>query len=227
MSSTSYLTPPSMERPAARRLYSLQPQTRHSPYPSPTSSPTFAPKRPGAPKRAHSFCGDASSHTYALAATSSCTHLTPDKRALVAPPLERTLSSIGVRGNTSPPSQQMSRPALQRSSASARQPQIEEECTLPTPPASPIPNILITSTTPPRPRPTPHQKSIAPSSSFIESAEINLPDRSTSFTLATPSTPSAAFFAPSDENRKETHGKAAEETGDVDDVIQGVEELAV
>jgi hypothetical protein len=126
MTSTSvYLAPPKMERPAPKRLLSLQqPSSRPHPYPissSPLSSPGMGggagalggggpPKRPGAPRRSHSFCGNGAATTYALASASSCSHLSSDKKHLVAPPLERTLSSIGSSGNFSPFSQQMSRP---------------------------------------------------------------------------------------------------------------------
>ncbi|WWD20596.1 hypothetical protein CI109_105072 [Kwoniella shandongensis] len=118
-----------MIRPIPRRLLSLQnPSSRPVPYPSSTpSSPNLSPtdsssgksptsstassnKRPGAPRRSHSFCASGQNTTFALASTSSSSHLSPDKKVLVAPPLERTLSSIGSKGNQSPPSQQMQRP---------------------------------------------------------------------------------------------------------------------
>ncbi|WVQ95523.1 hypothetical protein IAU59_002620 [Kwoniella sp. CBS 9459] len=66
--------------------------------------------RPGVPHRSHSFCASGSNTTYALASASAASNLSPNKKILVAPPLERTLSSIGSRGNCSPPSQQMQRP---------------------------------------------------------------------------------------------------------------------
>ncbi|OCF45707.1 hypothetical protein I317_00610 [Kwoniella heveanensis CBS 569] len=67
-------------------------------------------KRPGVPHRSHSFCASGNNTTFALASASASSNLSPDKTILVAPPLERTLSSIGSRGNCSPPSQQMQRP---------------------------------------------------------------------------------------------------------------------
>ena len=114
-------------RPAPKRLLSLQAQPSYRPltplkstpidyeYPSPTSPtspfrPTASPSRPGAPQRAHSFCGDLSASTYALASAKCGTHLTGDKSDLIAPPLERTLSSLGSRGNYSPKAQFMARP---------------------------------------------------------------------------------------------------------------------
>ena len=123
-------TPPTTtSRPLPKRLHTLQhtpsygpltplPATPHGySYPSLLSSPTSPTSptpagRPGAPKRSHSFCGDSSASTYALASASSASHLSEDKKVLVAPPLERTISSIGNRGNFSPPEQQMKRPFL-------------------------------------------------------------------------------------------------------------------
>ena len=120
---------PYPSRPALpRRLLSLQhtstiasaPTTPTNASPSYPSRPGLSPmglnagggKRPGAPRRAHSFCGDSSASTYALASANACAHLSSDKEVLVAPPLERTLSSMGSKGNQSPPSQQMKRPNL-------------------------------------------------------------------------------------------------------------------
>ncbi|WRT70570.1 uncharacterized protein IL334_007568 [Kwoniella shivajii] len=65
--------------------------------------------RPGISHRSHSFCASGNNSTYALASAPS-KHLSPDKKILVAPPLERTISSLGSRGNCSPPTQQMQRP---------------------------------------------------------------------------------------------------------------------
>ncbi|WWC92168.1 uncharacterized protein L201_007122 [Kwoniella dendrophila CBS 6074] len=71
------------------------------------------PKRPNMNHRSNSFCATGSNSTYALACAPKSGHLSPDKRILVAPPLERTISSIGLKGNHSPPSQQMQRPFFQ------------------------------------------------------------------------------------------------------------------
>jgi hypothetical protein len=98
MTSTSvYLAPPKMERPAPKRLLSLQqPSSRPHPYPissSPLSSPGMGggggggvlggggpPKRPGAPRRSHSFCGNGArpmrSRRHRLARTSPRTRST-------------------------------------------------------------------------------------------------------------------------------------------------------
>lgn len=81
--STDLLAPP---RPMPKRLLSLQP--RPSPYAS------SKPQRPGSMKRAHSFCANTPNSTYALASTST-SYLTEDKKGLIAPKLERTLSSMG------------------------------------------------------------------------------------------------------------------------------------
>ncbi|RXK41759.1 hypothetical protein M231_00994 [Tremella mesenterica] len=56
-------------------------------------SSSLIPSRP-IPKRSHSFCGDASTTTYALASTPS-RYLSEDKNNIIAPPLERTLTSLG------------------------------------------------------------------------------------------------------------------------------------
>lgn len=132
LSDRSYTPQPT--RPIPKRLFTLQPESLLSAiptvllttpvdytYPSsafpsqPLSSstsrtPALPPSRPCAPKRSHSFCGDASTSNYALASANACAHLSADKRKLVAPPLERTLSSIGYQGNPGQPGQQMSRP---------------------------------------------------------------------------------------------------------------------
>ena len=85
----------------------LSQQTSYcSSYPSPTSpfSPSspktstyngLKPKRPGPPSRSHSFCGDGSATTYALASVKAGSFLSPDKTTLVASKLERTISSFG------------------------------------------------------------------------------------------------------------------------------------
>lgn len=111
-------------RPVPHRLHSLQTIHSHS-----TPSPPFGvqttptdyayalgsssgPKRqrPGAPSRSHSFCGDSSASTYALASASAGGHLSMDKRILVAPPLERTISSLGLRGNVASAHTTMTKP---------------------------------------------------------------------------------------------------------------------
>lgn len=85
--------------PPMLSMNSTYAQTRSGP-----SSPTLlgggsaaALRRPGAPRRAHSFCGDASTSTFALASASAAAHLSANKLTLVAPPLERSLSSMGGR----------------------------------------------------------------------------------------------------------------------------------
>lgn len=104
---------PSFERIVTHdRLLSSQTYVRISPYPSPSPSPPprTGPIRPGPPKRSHSFYATDPTSTYALASASSATHLSPDKRFIVAPPLERTLSSLGPVGDRTPPRQQNARP---------------------------------------------------------------------------------------------------------------------
>jgi len=65
----------------------------------------------------------------ALASASASAHLTPDKRSLVAPPLERTISSIGSRGNHSPPGQQMVRPKVVKQDVVRLSKLCERDCT--------------------------------------------------------------------------------------------------
>ncbi|KIR51493.1 hypothetical protein I315_05974 [Cryptococcus gattii Ru294] len=104
---------PSFERTVTcHRLLSPKTYVRTSPYPSPSPSPPPRTDaiRPGPPKRTHSFCATDPTSTYALASTSSATHLSPDKRFIIAPPLERTLSSLGAVGDRTSPRQQMARP---------------------------------------------------------------------------------------------------------------------
>ncbi|KAK8850414.1 hypothetical protein IAR55_004332 [Kwoniella newhampshirensis] len=142
-----FLTPPIYESSSAwsstsrRRSPTNNTSTRPTPYPSTSpNSPTLPTpsspssitgsastargvgvQRPGAPRRAHSFCASGQNTTYALASACSSSHLSSDKKVLVAPPLERTLSSIGSRGNNSPPNQQMSRPGIGSSGIVASQ----------------------------------------------------------------------------------------------------------
>jgi len=124
------VTPLTACRPVPTRDLSHQPQypsqyqntIRPSPYPDPAN-------RPSAPGRVHSFCGDSSTSTYALASASASAHLTPDKRSLVAPPLERTISSIGSRGNHSSPAQQMVRPKVVKQDVVRLSKLCERDCT--------------------------------------------------------------------------------------------------
>ncbi|WVQ85873.1 hypothetical protein IAT38_008041 [Cryptococcus sp. DSM 104549] len=220
-SPTPFLTPPS-ERPIPRRLLSLQTSSRPQPYPSPSPSPPpipshafGGPKRPSAPRRSHSFCASGPNSTYALASASPAGHLTPDKRAIVAPPLERTLSSIGSRGNCSPTEQQMQRPLPDEGMGELdlttptkasftrevlRQKDVNGgQHTTPTGPKtlpSPtplIPTITIEpSLTPPR-----------PSLSTMRTPS-NTSSRSSSYTtVATPTTPRGMLFGRIDEGQEE------------------------
>ncbi|WVF67962.1 hypothetical protein IAT40_002724 [Kwoniella sp. CBS 6097] len=182
-------------------------------------------KRPGVPHRSHSFCASGNNTTFALASASASSNLSPDKKILVAPPLERTLSSIGSRGNCSPPSQQMQRPfpggddiedienrnfgpgqlsQMQRTPTRAR---IGLEATVlnekdingqahDLPSPPPVPTIMIhESTTPPR-----------PSLSTMRNAS-NVSSRSSSFgdndTIMTPTTPHDLLFGRIEENEHE------------------------
>ncbi|ORX41182.1 hypothetical protein BD324DRAFT_648070 [Kockovaella imperatae] len=210
--------------PKAASAYGLEPCTPYTAMsaladpPSSGNRPGLA-TRPGAPKRSHSFCGDTSKSTFALASANACGHLTPDKRELVAPPLERTLSSIGCKGNRSPPSQQMARPLNCAGPAMT---------TPPTPPDSPpdffsatLPRITIhpgspqrlsspgsagADSRPMRPGVSPHQSnllglsapsrpsrpvrpSLAPLRNHSGSSIHSASSRSSSYTLATPMTP--------------------------------------
>lgn len=111
-------------RPVPHRLHSLQTIHSHSTPSTPfgvQTTPTdytyslgssSGPKcqRPGAPSRSHSFCGDSSASTYALASASAGGHLSTDKRILVAPPLERTISSLGLKGNVASAHALMTKP---------------------------------------------------------------------------------------------------------------------
>ncbi|KAL7422643.1 hypothetical protein Q5752_001934 [Cryptotrichosporon argae] len=112
----------------------------HPPYSAPATSSAHLgpalcaakPRRPGPPLRSTSFCAPARGYTYALASGGTHANMSPEKKRLVAPALERTLSSLGVEGNPS-------------------------GCTFgitpPTPPLSPapLPAIFISPTSPPRP----------------------------------------------------------------------------
>lgn len=229
--SSTYLTPPPMTRPVPKRLLSLQ--NRPAPYSNPSSlsaaSPTPASgssqlKRPGGMKRSHSFCAASPNTPYALASTSSCSHLSADKQTLVAPPLERTLSSMGSRGNHS--TDRMVRPVLSEShqNVSTQLHSLEKRD-----PAGAdteqIPKILIhPSTTPPR-RPSIHPlASPSPCSSIPSLIRDNADSRSSSY--ITPITPMTPSLEPSTVSLKQlSEGKAVVE--DVQGVEEGVRELLV
>ncbi|WVW80962.1 hypothetical protein I302_102953 [Kwoniella bestiolae CBS 10118] len=241
-------------RPLPRRLLSLQSSTpntsRVSPYsiPSPISpispispaSPSLPskPKRPTISHRSHSFCASTSNATYALASAPSSGHLSPDKRVLVAPPLERTLSSIGQKGNTSPPTQQMSRPVgmgmgmvdieninLQRTPTRNRAGVLTEKDVNYQSPQSPpqIPTIYVhPSLTPPRPSLSTTQTDSSRSSSFASSA---------STAILTPTTPHDLLFkndpiSEDEENAKHHHDDDDEVEGN-NALTQGVDHLMI
>ncbi|GFZ48224.1 hypothetical protein JCM24511_05972 [Saitozyma sp. JCM 24511] len=250
MTSTSvYLAPPKMERPAPKRLLSLQqPSSRPHPYPissSPLSSPGMGgggvlggggpPKRPGAPRRSHSFCGNGAATTYALASASSCSHLSSDKKHLVAPPLERTLSSIGSSGNFSPFSQQMSRPVPSSSLSPLSPPTTPGLSPLP-PSSSPyqkgvplgdvsplpsplvdVPTILIhPSGTPPR-----------PSLAVMRNHSYSNSSRSSSYTSG-PRTPGTTLYGnPIEEEQVDKDGSEEQDVDHVDEIMDGVSDLQV
>ncbi|KAK6906755.1 hypothetical protein I203_100742 [Kwoniella mangroviensis CBS 8507] len=250
----------SASRPLPRRLLSLQSSSSSSsssssqrviPYSipspispiSPISSPSLPsqPKRPTISHRSHSFCASSSNSTYALASAPSSGHLSPDKRVLVAPPLERTLSSIGQKGNTSPPTQQMQRPLgmgmgieninLQRtptrinSNSNLRGGVLSEKdvnAEYQSPPS--IPTIYIhPSLTPPRPSlSTRQQDESSRSSSFASSA---------STAILTPTTPHDLLFkndrlAKDDREDDEEEVVQDEVQGD-NDLTQGVDHLMI
>ncbi|WVR08494.1 hypothetical protein IAU60_005549 [Kwoniella sp. DSM 27419] len=234
-------------RPLPRRLTSLQP-ARSKPYPgsagtSRAPSPTLStpstgrstpgggsgpPKRPGAPHRSHSFCATTSNTTYALASATSGCNLSKDKRVLVAPPLERTVSSIGSRDNRLPPAHQMHRPVLPSLSSentpgrpSSKSPMVTgrvrtgsassegilgEKC-LNDQTASPtsldqssstrllpLPTIIVSSSTPPRP-----SLAVMPSLSY---SSISPTTRSNSYLIQTPTTPHELLFGRPDEDEE-------------------------
>ncbi|KAK4688633.1 hypothetical protein P7C73_g1476, partial [Tremellales sp. Uapishka_1] len=91
---SSSTTPPLLA--STKRAPPLQTSGRASPY----ACSAAPPRRPGAPRRMTSFCGDSSANTYALACTTSASHLSSDKTMLVAVPMERTMASIGRSSST-------------------------------------------------------------------------------------------------------------------------------
>ncbi|CAD6569404.1 MAG: hypothetical protein TREMPRED_005217 [Tremellales sp. Tagirdzhanova-0007] len=205
MSTMSYHLTPIQSRPQPTRHLSHQPlQSRPSPYPN------HSPRRPGGPQRAHSFCGNSSTSTYALASTCNSSHLTPDKRQLVAPPLERTLSSTGSRGNHSSPAQQMARPKI------VQMERYPSHCPMrgQSPPQSPVPTIRIQSMTPPRPSIS-TLRSSSSTSTLSSSSDTTLP--------STPISPvrCGRLIAEEDEWMDSQRGKAME------DVVRSVGELMV
>ncbi|OXB39412.1 hypothetical protein LQV05_000735 [Cryptococcus neoformans] len=211
--SSPFPTPPFERIVTHDRLLSSQTYVRISPYPSlsPSPPPRTGPIRPGPPKHSHSFYATDPTSTYALASASSATHLSSDKRFIVAPPLERTLSSLGPVGDRTPPRQQNARPPgiYARESENIDTPKknrghLSSEASVlrevkynpqnvpssPSPPifaSSPpvIPAILVHSTTTP-PRPT---------LSIIQTNNPSNPSsRSSSYTLNTPITPGGMLF---------------------------------
>ncbi|WWC98710.1 hypothetical protein V866_005603 [Kwoniella sp. B9012] len=235
----------SASRPLPRRLLSLQSSSsssssssqRVTPYSipspispiSPISSPSLPskPKRPTISHRSHSFCASSSNATYALASAPSSGHLSPDKRVLVAPPLERTLSSIGQKGNTSPPTQQMQRPlgmgmgieniSLQRTptrtNSSLRGGILSEKDVNSQSPPS-IPTIYVhPSLTPPRPSlSTRQQDESSRSSSFASSA---------STAILTPTTPHDLLF----KNHRLAKDDGEDDEEEIQDEVQGDNDL--
>lgn len=136
--SSTYLAPPLQPvRPLPRRHVSLQEASTSASHESSTplkytssrsegqysrthlnDITNSTPKRP-VPKRAHSFCASSPHSTYALASTSS-QHLNGARTGLVAPPLERTLSSLGCVGNSMVDVGDMFRSARQRDGGSSQ-----------------------------------------------------------------------------------------------------------
>ncbi|WVQ70517.1 hypothetical protein IAR50_000036 [Cryptococcus sp. DSM 104548] len=235
-----FLIPPSM-RPAPHRRTIQRPSSpRASPYPSPSPSPPGGARpgmvrRPGPPRRTHSFCAT-EQQTFALASASSSSHLSPDKASIVAPPLERTLSSIGSKGNMSSPEQRMVRPLPDLSEISEDEDMVTPKKARPlpsdtrilsemdgntqlgTPGSSPttliapdkVPTILVhPSLSPPRPSLAPLRTSSACSNASASSTS----SRSSSFTIATPATPRGMLFGAVKER------DADDEMEDVDGVM--------
>ncbi|WWC65161.1 uncharacterized protein I303_107775 [Kwoniella dejecticola CBS 10117] len=245
----------STSRPLPRRLLSLQSgytsttntspngsSTRSSPYqiPSPISpispiSPSSPitvgtlnrPKRPNMSHRSHSFCASTSKPTYALSSASH-SNLSPDKTVLVAPPLERTISSIGSKGNHSPPSQQMQRPFPSPASVhgtptrpSSVLGEKDINCQSPHDMPSAIPTICVhPSLTPPRP-------------SLSTSNRSSPASRSSSYNTAilTPTTPHdllfKSFHEQEEANEKDSHDDENDRSGEEIIIAQGVDHLMI
>ncbi|KAE8541491.1 hypothetical protein D1P53_002852 [Cryptococcus gattii VGV] len=220
--SSPFPTPPFERTVTCHRLLSSKTYVRTSPYPSPSPSPPPRTDaiRPGPPKRTHSFCATDPTSTYALASTSSATHLSPDKRFIIAPPLERTLSSLGAVGDRTSPRQQMARPPgiydrepenmetpkKNRNPPSSEGPVLREVKRNPrSVPSSPSPPIFISS--PPvipailvHPTNTPPR----PTLSIIQTnTPSNSSSRSSSYTLNTPITPGGMLFGVIEETEED------------------------
>ncbi|ODO10401.1 hypothetical protein I350_00996 [Cryptococcus amylolentus CBS 6273] len=214
-------------RSALHRLTTQQRPSspRASPYPSPSPSPSppgvsrpGMSRRPGPPRRTHSFCAT-EQQTFALASASTSSHLSPDKACIVAPPLERTLSSIGSKGNMSSPEQRMARPlpdlaeileeddmttpkkARFGSSDGRMLTEMNSNLQLNTPGHSPVtilspspvkvPTILVhPSLSPPRPSLAPLRTSSASSSTSASTTSSH----SSSYTIVTPASPRGMLF---------------------------------